>query len=63
MEKNDFTILKQYHDRWVAIEQNEKNKVVGVGDTVIDALKQAKKNGVEKPLLTKVPNDYGTFIL
>jgi hypothetical protein len=63
MEKNDFTILKQYHNRWVAIEQNEENKVVGVGDTLKEALDQAAEKGVKEPIVTRVPSDYGTYIL
>ena len=63
MEKNDLTILKKYHDRWVAIEQNKENKVVGVGNTIQEALNQAKENGAINPLVTKVPSDYGTYIL
>jgi len=63
MKKNDFTSLQKYHNQWVAIEQNGENKVVGVGKTLAQALDRAKKKGVKNPILTKVPSNYGAFIL
>jgi len=63
MKKNDFTNLQEYHNKWVALEQDDNNKIVGVGDTLNSALKEAEKRGVKNPILTKVPADYGAFIL
>ena len=63
MKINDFTNLKKYHNRWVAIEQDGNNEVIGVGNTLRQALEEAKKKGVKDPILTKVPADYGAFIL
>lgn len=63
MKKNDFTNLKRYHNQWVAVDQNDENKVVGVGKTLSQALNKAEKKGVKNPVLTKVPENYGAFIL
>ncbi len=63
MDKNDLTILKQYHDRWVAVEKDGEYRIVGVADTASEALQQAQKIGVKEPMLTKVPREYGTYIL
>ncbi len=63
MSKNDLTILRQYHERWVAVEKDGEYKVVGVADTASEALKQAQKKGAKEPMLTRVPKEYGTYIL
>lgn len=63
MKKNDFTNLQKYHNEWVAIKEDDGNKVVGIGKTLIQALDEAKQNGVENPILTRVPSDYGAFVL
>ncbi len=64
MKNNDFTNLKKYHSRWVAIDQKEdENIVVGIGDTLEEALKQSQEKGVKNPMVTRAPANYGAFIL
>lgn len=63
MEKiKDLTVLEKYSDEWVALSPDE-SKVVGVGHTVKEALKASKQFGEQDPILTKVPKNYGTYIL
>lgn len=50
--------LRPYENKWVALTQD--NKVVGSGDTIEEALKEAKKNGYENPIFEQVlPFDGG----
>lgn len=62
-KSNDFTHLNKYHNEWVAINKDNENEVVGEGKTVQEALREAKSKGIINPILTKVPADYGTFVL
>jgi hypothetical protein len=63
MENTDLReILKPYSNKWVALS-NDSNKVVGVADNVADAIKEAHLHNEKEPILTKVPEHYGTFIL
>lgn len=55
-------VLKGYSNKWVALSADNK-KVVGVADNPSDALKQAHENKEQDPILTKTPQNYGTFIL
>ena len=55
-------ILKGYSNKWVALSA-DSSKVVGVADRVADALKEAHLNNEKEPILTRVPEHYGTFIL
>ncbi|TET39884.1 MAG: hypothetical protein E3J65_02735 [Dehalococcoidia bacterium] len=55
-------ILKGYSNKWVALSA-DNNKVVGVADNPSEALEQAHKNKEQNPILTKTPENYGTFIL
>lgn len=55
-------ILKPYSNKWVALSE-DSSKVVGVGDALTDAVKQATLNNEARPVLTKVPKHYGTFVL
>ncbi len=54
-------ILKPYSDKWVALSE-DSSKVVGVGDTLSDVIRQASLNNEKQPVLTKVPKHYGTFL-
>jgi hypothetical protein len=63
MENTDLTeILKPYSNKWVALS-SDSNKVVGVADKIADAIEEAKLHNEKEPILTKVPEHYGTFIL
>ncbi|MBA7623966.1 hypothetical protein ES703_31370 [subsurface metagenome] len=55
-------ILKQYSDKWVALS-NDSSRVVGVADRAADALQQARAKNEPDPILTRVPENYGTYIL
>lgn len=55
-------ILKDYSNVWLALNPNSM-KVVATGREPKTALGKARKQGVENPVLTKAPKDYGTYIL
>jgi len=55
-------IFDPYSNKWVALSPDEKS-IVGSGKTARKALEQAQKNNIEVPILTKVPKDYGSYIL
>ena len=55
-------ILKPYHNEWVALSDDEK-KVVGRGKTLNEAIKRAKQKGIDFPIVTKVPKEYGNYVL
>lgn len=55
-------VLKGYSNKWVALSA-DSNKVVGVADNPKEALEQAHINKEQNPILTKTPENYGTFIL
>ena len=55
-------ILESYSDEWVGLSEDEK-RVVSSGKTVKDVLRRAKEKGVESPIVTKVPEEYGNFVL
>ena len=58
----DLTKLDKYHDKWVAVSADQK-EIKGVGNTPREAIDSAKRNGEEKPILTRTPKDYSTYIL
>ncbi len=62
-KNNDFTHLNKYHNEWVAIDRSDRNRVVGEGKTAQEALRQARNKKIVSPILTKVPSNYGTFVL
>jgi len=55
-------ILESYSNKWVGLSEDEKS-VVSSGKTVKDVLRKAKEKGVESPIVTKVPEEYGNFVL
>lgn len=54
-------IQKKYPGKWVGFAHDEIT-VVGVGDTLHDALISAKKNGYEDPILTHMPIENITYV-
>jgi len=54
--------LKGYSSKWVALRPNT-TKVVAVGTSPKSVLEKARKIGVDSPVLTRVPKDYGAYIL
>ena len=55
-------ILNKYSDKWVALKP-ETTDVVAVGDNLNKVIEKARKTGVDTPVVTRVPKDYGTYIL
>lgn len=55
-------ILKGYSNKWVALSA-DSSRVVGVANTASEAVKKAHKNKERSPILTRTPENYGTFIL
>ena len=55
-------ILKGYSNKWVALSA-DSSKVVAVADNAKEALEQAHAKKEQNPILTKTPENYGTFIL
>lgn len=46
----------KYDSQYIAIISTEDNTVVGSGNTPGEALKEAKKKGVESPFILYVPD-------
>lgn len=55
-------ILEPYSNEWVALSEDEE-RVVGHGKTVKEAIEKAKAKGVNSPVVTKVPTEYGNYVL
>lgn len=55
-------VLKKYSNKWLALDESTK-KVVASGQSPKKVLEDARKKGVEHPVLTKAPKDYGAYIL
>jgi len=58
----DLTKLEKYHNKWVAMS-GDQTEIRGVGDTPMQAVSEARKNGEQRPILTRTPKDYSTYIL
>lgn len=55
-------ILEPYSDEWVALSEDEE-RVVGSGKTIKEVLREAKEKGENAPIITKVPKEYGNYVL
>ena len=55
-------ILNKYSDGWVALKP-ETTDVVAAGNNLKTVIEEARKTGVDTPVITRVPKDYGTYIL
>jgi len=55
-------ILEPFSNEWVALSEDE-DRVVSHGKTVREVLEKAKESGVESPIITKVPTEYGNYVL
>lgn len=55
-------LLSPHKGKWVALFRDEK-AVAGVGDTIDEALENAKKNGEDRPVLIKSPDRYSAALL
>lgn len=54
--------LKGYSSKWVALRPLTA-KVVAVGMSPKIVLEKARESGIDNPILTRVPKNYGTYIL
>lgn len=61
-EKNLSKILKPYSDEWVALSHDER-KVLSSGKDLSQVIAEANKLGENRPIVTKVPKDYGNYVL
>ena len=55
-------IEKRYAGKWIALSDNRK-KVVGSGDSLKEALSNARKQGYKDPILSKIPRQFLEYIL
>lgn len=55
-------IEKRYAGRWIALSDNRK-RVVASGSTLQEALANARKKGVQDPILSRIPRQFLTYIL
>jgi hypothetical protein len=55
-------VLKGYPNKWVALSADSR-RVVGVANSPKGALKQARSNKEQTPILTRVPKSHNAFIL
>lgn len=53
---------KKYPNLWVALDGKSGN-VAGAGKTPKVAFAQSQKKGVKDPVLTKIPKEYGFYVL
>lgn len=59
MKQIDLTkVVNKYTDGWLALSPDYK-KVVGHGKTINKAVKQAKSQGIEDPVLMRAARSYG----
>lgn len=55
------SIYKRYKGLWVALAQDEKT-VLATAKTAKEAFSKAKKNGYQKPILTKMPQKLVNYV-
>lgn len=54
-------LFEQYKGLWVALKDDEQT-VVGSGDSAREALDEARANGYEQPILTRMPEALIPFV-
>lgn len=54
--------LRGYSSKWVALKP-QTTKVIAVGNNLKNVIEKARKSGVDSPVLTRIPKNYGTYIL
>ncbi len=55
-------IEKRYTGKWIALNDTRK-KVIASGDSLKEALANARKKGYRDPILSKVPRQFLEYIL
>lgn len=55
--------LRPYENKWIAIDRSgEKERIVGSGDTLLKAKRDAESNGYSNPVFMKVPRFDAGFV-
>lgn len=54
--------LKPYSNEWVALSPRN-NKVLSSGKDLSKVIKLAQKKGEKRPVVTRVPKNYGNYVL
>lgn len=66
MDKNRYKdlskLLKNYSEEWVALSEDE-SRVVSSGQKVEEVIEKAHKSGEKNPIVTRVPKNYGNYVL
>ncbi len=63
MKAIDMTpIIRQYAGYFVALDHDRK-RVLGKGHTAEEALEEARQQGIEDPILTRIPEDNKSYLL
>lgn len=57
MAQLPFEQLKDYQNKWVAFAAPGQQEIVGSGDTLAEAKRQANQKGFSKPIFFKVLPD------
>jgi len=55
-------MYKKYPNKWVALDA-KSGKVMGAGTTPKIAYNQSQRKGVKDPVLTRIPKEYGFYVL
>lgn len=55
-------IIRRYAGCFVALDKDRRT-VLGKGHTAEEALQEARQNGFEKPILTRIPEDNRSYLL
>ena len=54
--------LKGYSSKWIALKPKTA-KVIAVGNSLKAVIRKAREKGIDSPVLTRAPKNYGTYIL
>jgi hypothetical protein len=55
-------ILKKFRYQWIALDKDNE-KIVGNGNSIQEAIKEAEKNGVKNPALLYVSPELETCVV
>lgn len=55
-------ILEPYSNEWVALSRDEK-RILSSGQDLKEVVRIAQEKGELHPIVTKVPQDYGNYVL
>ncbi len=61
MSKDWSELYRKYKGMWVALSDDEVT-VLGVGNTVKEAIEKAKKKSNETPFLTRMPETLDAYV-